>query len=105
MCISIAVLVKATIDENDHFSISGIVNPNELSEEQAEQAARDQAINLAYGAEGIDGALDGFDNRKTYVENQGGARWSVSFAADGQELFFALVDVTTNQVLESKVGG
>jgi hypothetical protein len=99
-----AVLVRATIDENDNLYIDEILDPNELSEEQAEQNARDQAINLAYSAEGIDSALDGFDNWRTYVEHQGGTRWSVTFAADDQELFFALVDVTTDQVLEARAG-
>lgn len=100
-----AVLVKATLEEGDDFSIHEIVNPHELTDEQNEQIARDTAIGLAYGAPDIDKALDGHDNWKTYVENQGGTRWSVSFNADDRELFYALVDVSSNKVLESSVGG
>ncbi|MBI5668567.1 MAG: hypothetical protein HZC41_11225 [Chloroflexi bacterium] len=99
-----ALLVKASLDENDYFSISSITDPNELAEEQAAQAKRDQAVNLAYSAEGIDAALEGYDNWKTYVENQGGTRWSVSFEADGQRLFYALVDIATNRVLDTTPG-
>ncbi len=95
-----AILVKARLDENENFSIDSIVDPNELSEEQVEQAARDKAIGLAYSGEGLDQALDGHDNWHTYVENQGGPRWSVAFEADGQQLFYALVDVATDKVLE-----
>lgn len=100
-----AVLVKASIDENNYFSINSILDPNELSEEEALDEARNQAISLAYSAEGVDSALDGHDNWRTYVEPQGGSRWSVSFAADDQELFYALVDIEVNVVLASQAGG
>lgn len=98
-----SILVKALLDENDNFSIDSIVDPNELSEEQTEQAARDKAIGLAYSGEGLDQALDGHDDWITYVENQGGPRWSVAFEADGQQLFYALVDIATDKVLETNV--
>jgi hypothetical protein len=100
-----AILVKGRLDENDNFSIDSIVDPNELSEEQTEQAARDKAIGLAYSGEGLDQALDGHDDWHTYVENQGGPRWSVAFEADGQQLFYALVDIATDKVLEVVVKG
>jgi len=100
-----AMVVKAKIDENDNFSIQDIADPNALSEEQAEQALRDEAINLAYGGEGIDRALEGYDNWLTYVEYQGGTRWSVAFEADGQPLFYALVDTQLDKVLEATVEG
>ncbi|MBZ0283863.1 MAG: hypothetical protein K8L97_24205 [Anaerolineae bacterium] len=100
-----AVLVKAAIDENNYFSINSIVDPNELTEEQALDDARNQAISLAYSAEGVDAALEGHDDWRTYVEPQGGSRWSVSFAANDQELFYALVDIEVNVVLASQAGG
>jgi len=99
-----AVLVKASFVDT-YFNIDSIVDPNELTEEQALDDARNQAISLAYGAEGVDTALEGHDDWRTYVEPQGGSRWSVSFAADDQELFYALVDIEVNVVLASQVGG
>jgi hypothetical protein len=99
-----AVMVKVYLDEFN-FSIQEIVDENVLTEEEALQNARDEAINLAYGAEGLDTALEGFDNWRTYVENQGGPRWSVTFAADERELFYALVDVAADKVIEASAGG
>jgi hypothetical protein len=95
-----AILVKARLDESDNFYIDSIVDPNALSEEQTEQAARDKAIGLAYSGEGLDQALEGHDDWITYVENQGDPRWSVAFEADGEQLFYALVDIATDKVLE-----
>lgn len=99
-----AVLVKATIDDV-YFDIEDIIDPNQLSEEEAQNEARNQAINLAYTADGVDAALDGHDDWHTYVEPQGGSRWSVTFAADDQELFYALVDIESNNVLAAEPGG
>jgi len=97
-----AVMVTVSMDEFS-FSIQDIVDENVLSEEEALQNARDEAINLAYGAEGLDEALESIDNWRTYVENQGGPRWSVTFTADDRELFYALVDVTADKIIESQV--
>jgi hypothetical protein len=99
-----ALLVKAAI-EDAYFSISQISDPNELNEDQQVEDARNQAISLAYSAEGVDGALDGHDDWKTYAEPQGGSRWSVSFAAGEQELFYALVDIQSGAILAAEAGG
>ncbi len=58
-------------------------------------------MGLFYGSKGIDKTLTGVDDWHTYVENQGNGQWSVSFVANGQELFYALVDVEKQQILES----
>jgi hypothetical protein len=99
-----AVLVRSSIVDA-YFSIDEIIDPNALSEDQALDEARNQAINLAYSAEGLDAALDGHDDWRTYVEQQGGSRWSVTFTAGEEELFFALVDIDTNIVLAAQAGG
>lgn len=98
-----AVLVRSSITDA-YFSIDEIVDPNALSEDQALDEARNQAINIAYSAEGLDAALDGHDGWRTYVEQQGGSRWSVTFTLDEQELFYALVDIETNIVLAAQAG-
>jgi hypothetical protein len=99
-----AWLVRVTLDDYG-YSIVEIIDPNQLSEEEALDAARNEAIMLAYTGDGIDRALEGYDNWYTYAENIGGAVWSVEFAADGRELFYALVNIETDEVLETEVGG
>jgi hypothetical protein len=95
-----AIVVQVTLND-DYITISDIFDPNELEEEDAIEAARNEAISLAYGGEGIDEALDGHDSWRTYTENQAGSIWSVSFAADDETLFFALVDVASDSILEA----
>ncbi len=96
-------IVMSFDEEIGGFSIEEIYDPNELDEEAAIADSRDQAIELAYNANGIDAALDGFDDWQTYVENQGGAVWSVTFVSGDEELFYALVDIASEQILESAV--
>lgn len=88
--------------EDGKFYIDEIVDANKMEEAQARQWAKDQAIELAYGVEGVWDKLDGIDNWYTYVENQGGSVWSVSFTDDDKVLFFARVDVDKQKVLESE---
>lgn len=97
------ILIKASLDEYSLY-INEIIDENHLSEEQALQDARDQAISLAYSGAGIDQALAGYDDWRTYVENLGGPRWSVTFVANEQELFYALVDIASGKVLETSTG-
>ncbi len=97
-----AVIVNATVDEYGSVWIAGIFDPNVLEAQAAFDQVRDQAITLAYSADGIDTALDGFDDWRTLVEPQGDDRWSVSFISDGRLLFFALVDTARNRVLSSE---
>jgi hypothetical protein len=97
--------VTVWVNENGRFHVDEIFNPNELDAEEALQAMKDEAINLAYTGEGIDQALEGYDDWVTYVENLEGSRWTVSFNAGDAELFFALVDVETDAVLMAQIGG
>ncbi len=87
-------LVMVRQDEDTgKYHIEEIFDPMAFDAAQAQEEARNQAIELAYSADNIDEALDGVDDWRTYAENQGGSVWSVSFAADGEELFYALVDI------------
>ncbi|MBK8020040.1 MAG: hypothetical protein IPK19_01130 [Chloroflexi bacterium] len=96
----VSVVVTAGVDENsDSVWISDIGDPNALEEEEAWHEARNSAINLAYSAEGIDVALDGYDDWTSYAEWQYDEVWSVSFAADDTRLFYALVDLSAEKVL------
>jgi hypothetical protein len=99
-----ALTVSAYLTE-EYFTIEEIVDPNALDAEAALEEARNRAIELAYSAEGIDVALNGHDDWITYTEHQGGAIWSVGFAAGDKALFYALVDLDRETVVESSVGG
>lgn len=100
------VRVRLNVDANTgNIYLDSIIDPNQLNEEEALENARNTAINLAYEVEGVWDALNGYDNWSSYTEQQGGSLWTVSFAAGGQELFYALVDVDAEKVLESHAGG
>ena len=92
--------VTMYIDGDDVY-LDAIVDPNIFEAAEALSLARDQAIELAYQAENIDQALEGFDDWRAYAEHQGDGRWTVEFVSDGQEIFHALVDIDTEQVIES----
>jgi hypothetical protein len=96
--------VRAELGES-YFSIQSIDNLNLLDEEDLQRKRIDQAINLAYGGAGIDEALAGYDDWRTYVEQQSENVFSVSFVSGERELFYALVNVATEEVLETVVGG
>ncbi len=85
----------------DEFYVEEVRNQRTFSEEDAVEYAKDEAVRLAY--EEVGDALEGLDDWRTYVEQQGGARWSVAFVAGETERFYALVDVESEQVLESYV--
>ncbi len=90
--------------ENDEVNIWRLFDPYQLTEEEARETARNQAIEIAYEAEGVWDALDGYDDWKAYVTLVEEPRWAVSFVSGEQELFFALVDVEAWQVIESGAG-
>ncbi len=96
-----AFTVLLYFEEDGRIYLDNIVDPYVLEEAAAEQLRRDQAVELAYEAEGIDDALAGVDNWRTYVEPQGEGRWTVEFVADGQLLFSALVDIDAWNVMEA----
>ena len=97
-----AILVTATLnEEEDYFTIDEISDPNALEEEELREALRDEAINLAYSADGAGEALNPYDDWTTYTENLRSGIWSVSFVVNGDELYFALVNVDDDIVLET----
>lgn len=98
-----AVLVRMMVDENNIY-LEDILDPNQLSEEEALNDARNTAINLAYGGEGVGQALDGHDNWTTYAEQQDENQWSVTFAENDTELAFVLVDVSSEEILDVHIG-
>ena len=93
-------MVVTTLDGDDVY-LDGIYDPYEFEAEQEQQVRQDQAIGLAWEAEGIDQALDGVDNWRNYVSPQSDTIYAVTFATEDAELFYALVDIEAGQVLES----
>ncbi|MBL8116707.1 MAG: hypothetical protein JNJ78_04200 [Anaerolineae bacterium] len=98
------IVVKVGFDENENPYIIKIVDPNQLTEDEALDNARNEAINLAYSADGIWDYLGGYDDWTTYAEPQGATRWSVTFVVYDKELFFALVDIQEQRVLAAEPG-
>lgn len=97
------LIVKLKIDENDNVIIEQFVDPNELSAEESADKQRNDAINIAYGADGVWQALDGRDTWSTFVEQQSDHVLSVSFAAEDTTLVTVIVDVNDEKVLKVQV--
>ena len=84
--------------------VGSIENLALLTEEEQLAENRNQAIELAWQAEGVDEALFGSDEDiewQTFVTHIEDGRYGVSFATADQELFFALVDIDSQQIVES----
>lgn len=92
--------VTVNIWEDEPY-LDSITNPAEFEAEEAAENSKNQAIELAWQAEGIDQAVAGVDNWQTYVAQQGDTIWAVTFATEDRELFYALVDIESWTVLES----
>lgn len=92
--------VTVNIWEDEPY-LDSITNPAEFEAEEAAENSKNQAIELAWQAEGIDQAVAGVDNWQTYVAQQGDTVWAVTFATEDRELFYALVDIGSWTVLDS----
>lgn len=95
------IAVEFTDGDEGDFTIQGIHPANELDAEEELQNARDRAVALAWQADGVGEAVDGYDDWDAFIEHQGRTRWSVMFVAGDAELFYALVDIGADEVLES----
>ncbi len=95
------VLVETDDGGRQTIYLDEFFDANEMDAEERERANRDAAVALAYEAEGVDEALDGYDDWTTYVEPMEENIYSVEFVAGGQELFHAVVNIAENTILES----
>lgn len=95
-----------TVDNYDGEMVVGAIRNLVLLEEEQQVADnQNRAIELAWQAEGIDQELFGGDEEmewQTFVTHLENSQYGVSFATADGELFFALVDIDSQQVLESK---
>lgn len=99
-----AVTARVAVDEYDDTSIGDIFDPYVLEEEAAVAELRNRAINLAYSAEGIDEALNGYDDWITLAEPHDDDRWGVSFISGETLLFHVVVSVEQADVIETEWG-
>ena len=93
--------VEVLYEDADHITIQRIFDPSAFTEDEAQRVARDQAIELAYEADGLWEALEDYDDWKAYAAQIDGPQWAVSFASGNQELFYALVDIEAWEILET----
>jgi hypothetical protein len=98
-----ALVAIVSIDENSgNVYLDSMRDANELKAEDKAEADRNRAIELAYGADGIDQALAGFDAWRTYVEDQGQGRYTVAFVNGDRTLLGVLVDIVAGAVLATQ---
>ncbi len=94
-----------TVFYDGEIHLDTIIDQNAFDEAEQDALNRNEAIQLAYDADGIWDELDGVDDWHAYVESQGGTVWTVEFVGNGQEYFYAVVDIESRQILESGSGG
>ena len=93
--------VEVQYEDADHITIQRIFDPSAFTADEAQRVARNQAIDLAYEADGLWEALQDYDDWKAYAAQIEGSQWAVSFASGNQELFYALVDIEAWEILET----
>ena len=99
------ISVSVRLDEESRsYYVEQITNANLLEEAEQAELARNQAIELAWEAEGIWDVLQDYDDWTTYVEHQGASQYSVAFVTTDAELFYAIVDIESWKVLEAGSG-
>ena len=95
------LLITLYIDDNNDVYLDSIIDPSVLNEEEAIEERRNRAITLAYSAEGIDEALAGVDNWRTYVEDQGDGQYTVAFSTTEGPLYRVHVNIDQERVIEA----
>jgi hypothetical protein len=95
------LLITLYIDDNNDVYLDSIIDPSVLNEEEATEERRNRAITLAYSAEGIDEALAGVDNWRTYVEDQGDGQYTVAFSTTDRPLYRVHVNIDQDRIIEA----
>ena len=88
--------------ENGRPIVDSINDPAALEAEQKIQWERDQAVEIAWEIPDVWERVADVDDWQTYVAPQGENRYAVTFATTDRELFYALVDIDTREVIETK---
>lgn len=86
------------------YYIEGVFDPDALEAEEQMRFDQDLAVSLAYEAEGInDAVFANTDNWTTLSSPLGGSQYGVSFVAGEEELYFVLVDIETEEILDTVI--
>jgi len=95
------IQITLYIDDNNDVYLDSIIDPSVLQEEEAAEERRNRAINLAYSAAGIDEALAGVDNWRTYVEDHGDGQYTVAFSTTAGPLYRVHVNIDQERIIEA----
>ncbi len=100
------VFVDADEDNYDvqEIELYGFFDGNRLEEQEQIANNKNQAIILAYEADGIDDAVGDVEDWTTMVSQYNGSQWTVQFISGDTVLFTALVDIEQDVVLQSSTG-
>ncbi|MEM7125421.1 MAG: hypothetical protein AAF702_03785 [Chloroflexota bacterium] len=96
------IVARTTINDEGEVYLDSIYDPNAFDAEEQEMLHRNQAIEVAFEANGIDLALDNVDNWRTYVEAHEGSQYTVEFVSEGRTLFSTFVDIETWTVISNQ---
>lgn len=88
--------------ENGQPVIDAISDPAALEAEEQIQWERDQAIEIAWETPDLWEIVADVDDWQTYVAPQGENRYAVTFVTTDRELFYALIDIETREIIETK---
>ncbi len=89
--------------DNESAYLESFKDANALDAQERRNLARNLALELVWQAEGIDQAIAGVDDWRTYVSRQDNGIYSVILATEARELFYALVDVERRTVIEARI--
>ncbi|MEM7800133.1 MAG: hypothetical protein AAF633_13150 [Chloroflexota bacterium] len=85
------------------YYVEGVFDPNALEQEDQLRSDQDLAVSIAYEAEGMNDAVFAENETWTTVASMiDASQYGVSFIADGEELYFVLVDIETGEILETR---
>ncbi len=95
------VVISFVDSENNEIYIETIEDPAALSEEDTLREVQDRAVVIAYEAENLWDYLRDVDDWSTYVTPIDDSQWMVEFATTDARLFYALVDVSSEKIIET----
>ena len=98
------IVVLYLDNENNEIWIESIEDPSVLEAEEQREWDRNQAVELAFEADGLWETLDGVEGWRTLTSDHGDGIWTVDFVAPGTLYFSTVVDIVNWQVIEAGSG-
>ena len=91
-------------DEELVLHFDSFTDGNALEAQEQIAHDRDTAILIAYESDDLYDAIADVDEWEVYAQNIRGSQWSIEFVSGNQRLYYALIDIETETVLESVAG-